>query len=113
MTSTAGSGSLGSLRRVNRGRVLRVLQERGAASRVDLVRATGLSRTAVSSLVADLIEGGVVVEGDAPARRPSPGGRRTPVATRRLQPTGALLRGSLGDTPVRPGVWGCAGLHPP
>ena len=55
-------GSLESLRRVNRARVLRALQQRGRASRADIVRDTGLSRTTVSSLVADLLAEGLVVE---------------------------------------------------
>ena len=55
-------GSLESLRARNRARALAVLQQRGAASQADIVRATGLSRTTVSSLVAELLEDGIVVE---------------------------------------------------
>lgn len=70
-------GSLESLRVVNRSRVISVLQQRGRASRADIVRATGLSRTTVSSLVADLLSEGVVVEGREPSRRaPSRNGGR-------------------------------------
>ena len=72
-------GSLESLRRLNRSRVLGVLQLRGAASQADIVRETGLSRTTVSSLVAELIQEGAVVEPSEPARHaPSPNGGRPP-----------------------------------
>jgi DNA-binding IclR family transcriptional regulator len=55
-------GSLGSLRRGNRLRIVDVLRRSGSASRVDLVRDTGLSRTTVSKLVAELQAEGLVVE---------------------------------------------------
>src|SRR5687767_11996166 len=55
-------GSLGSLRDHNRRRVLEELQHRGTASRADLARFTGLSRSTVSSLVGELQDSGLVVE---------------------------------------------------
>lgn len=55
-------GSLESLRRLNRLRVLETVRHRGAASRVDIVRSTGLSRTTVSSLVAELLAEDVLTE---------------------------------------------------
>lgn len=55
-------GSLESLRRRNRLRVLETVRHRGAASRVDIVRSTGLSRTTVSSLVAELLAEDVLTE---------------------------------------------------
>jgi predicted NBD/HSP70 family sugar kinase len=63
------SGSLGSLRELNRGRVVTALREMGVASRADVARRTGLSRSTVSTIVAHLVEDGLVVnhEGDAPA----------------------------------------------
>jgi predicted NBD/HSP70 family sugar kinase len=72
-------GSLRSLRELNRTRVIDTLRQNGTASRADIARHTGLSRATVSSLVADLIEHGLVVEragqaasaaGAAPAGRP-------------------------------------------
>jgi predicted NBD/HSP70 family sugar kinase/biotin operon repressor len=70
-------GSLEALRLENRTRVVSALQQRGYASRADLVRATGLSRTTVSSLVADLLAEGLVVERSSAVRRPpSPNGGR-------------------------------------
>jgi glucokinase-like ROK family protein len=55
-------GSLESLRELNRLRVIDTLLERGLASRAEIARRTGLSRTTVSSLVADLVERGLVSE---------------------------------------------------
>src|SRR4051794_14621122 len=56
------SGSLRSLRELNRLRVLEVVRERGNVSRADIARHTGLSRSTVSSLIAELQRDGVVVE---------------------------------------------------
>src|SRR3954452_14819954 len=61
------AGSLESLRRLNRLRVIRALRDEGQISRADIARRTGLSRSTVSSLVADLQADGLVVE------RPEPG----------------------------------------
>jgi predicted NBD/HSP70 family sugar kinase len=66
------SGSLGSLRELNRRRVINALSERGLASRAELARVTGLSRSTVSSIVGDLQEIGLVVEREGT----SPGGDR-------------------------------------
>jgi predicted NBD/HSP70 family sugar kinase/biotin operon repressor len=68
------SGSLGSLRESNRERVVQALSMLGVASRADIARRTGLSRTTVSSIVADLQAEGRVVDRDANGR-PSTGGR--------------------------------------
>src|SRR3954452_1416778 len=56
------TGSLESLRERNRLRVVDPLRQRGAISRSDIARQTGLSRSTVSSLVADLQAEGLVVE---------------------------------------------------
>jgi predicted NBD/HSP70 family sugar kinase len=61
---TERSGSLGSLRALNRGRVVDALRELGVASRADIARHTGLSRSTVSSLVGELQESGVIAERD-------------------------------------------------
>jgi predicted NBD/HSP70 family sugar kinase/biotin operon repressor len=58
----ARSGSLESLRELNRLRVVETLRERGTASRAEIARHTGLSRSTVSSLVADLQADGLVVD---------------------------------------------------
>ena len=59
------SGSLESLRELNRERVVHTLRELGVASRADIARRTGLSRSTVSSLVADLRGEGLIVEMDS------------------------------------------------
>lgn len=57
-----GSGSLKSLRELNRLRIVDALRTEGIASRAELARRTGLSRSTVSTLVADLQARGLVVE---------------------------------------------------
>ncbi|MFI7065010.1 ROK family protein [Kribbella sp. NPDC050124] len=56
------TGSLRALRRTNSERMLSALMEHGALHRAELARICGLSRTTVSTIVADLITGGVVIE---------------------------------------------------
>src|SRR6476469_2486093 len=58
-------GGLRSLRDANQRRVIEALGARGVASRADIARATGLSRTTVSSLVGDLKGAGLLVERQA------------------------------------------------
>src|SRR3954451_24635105 len=55
-------GALEALRAGNRARLIDELRRLGTASRADLARATGLSRSTVSSLVADLQARGVIAE---------------------------------------------------
>ena len=55
-------GTLGWLRERNRERVIAMLRERGHLSQAEIARATGLSRTTVSTLVAELKDSGRVVE---------------------------------------------------
>ena len=59
-----GEGTLAWLRDRNRARVLNALRERGRLSQAEIARATGLSRTTVHSLVAELKADGVVAELD-------------------------------------------------
>ena len=72
------SGSLASLREGNRKLVIDALRERGMASRAELARITDLSRSTVSTIVADLLETGLARR----ARRPAPTARRMPGARR-------------------------------
>src|SRR5262249_51092218 len=58
----ATAGSLEALRELNRLRVIDALRQRGTASRSDIARQTGLSRTTVTTLVSDLQARGLVVE---------------------------------------------------
>src|SRR5215208_3583482 len=55
-------GSLASLRRLNRRRVINALRQNGMISRAEIARTTGLSRSTVSSLVSELQSDGLVVE---------------------------------------------------
>jgi len=76
--SPVGSGSLESLRERNRRQLLDALRRRGSASRADLARLTGLSRSTVSTLVSDLQAHGLVVEQDARAGSESEAEGRAP-----------------------------------
>ncbi|MEA2220800.1 MAG: hypothetical protein QOJ35_3426 [Solirubrobacteraceae bacterium] len=71
----SGSGSLESLRERNRRQLVDTLRRRGSASRAELARLTGLSRSTVSTLVADLQSGGLVVEHEPPHMRAPQQGR--------------------------------------
>ena len=62
MATGSRSGSLSSLREFNRLRIVDFLRTNGTASRAELARRTGLSRSTVSTLVADLQRRGLVVE---------------------------------------------------
>jgi predicted NBD/HSP70 family sugar kinase len=79
-----------SLREMNRERVAEELRRRGQATRGDLVRLTGLSRSTVAAVVADLQSKGLVIEGDDGR---SPQGRGRPAAMLALNPAGAALLG--------------------
>ena len=73
--SRRGVGTLSWLRDRNRERVLDVLREGGRVSQADIARATGLSRTTIHSLVADLKHRGLVHELDGAAPAQVRGGR--------------------------------------
>jgi predicted NBD/HSP70 family sugar kinase len=66
-TNKKGDGTLAWLRERNRERVIAVLRMLGATSQADIARATGLSRTTVSTLVASLKDSGLVFEIDPKA----------------------------------------------
>jgi predicted NBD/HSP70 family sugar kinase/biotin operon repressor len=81
-------GSLEALRELNRLRVIDALRQQGTASRTDIARHTGLSRTTVASLVGDLQARGLVVEQPLAEIR----GRGRPPTLLRLDPSaGAVL----------------------
>jgi predicted NBD/HSP70 family sugar kinase len=67
MRTAARTGSLETLRRLNRLRVIHALRDEGMLSRADIARRTGLSRSTVSSLVGELQADGLVVERSEPA----------------------------------------------
>src|SRR4051812_3365823 len=89
---TAGSGSLESLRELNRLRVVDALRRHGTLSRAEISRVTGLSRSTISTLVADLQERGFVIEpaGATPVRVAAQG--RPPVLLR-LDPSAGIAVG--------------------
>src|SRR5204862_5400203 len=73
------AGSLESLRRLNRLRVIHALRDQGKISRAEIARRTGLSRSTVSSLVADLQSDGLVVERAEPGHAYGAQGGRPPI----------------------------------
>ena len=98
----ASTGTLQSLRERNSARVVDLLRRHGTASRADIARWTGLSRSTVSSLVADLEASGLVVERDE-ARSGASGGR--PPVLLALQPAAGMAIGvDLGHTHLRVAV---------
>jgi glucokinase-like ROK family protein len=102
---SSDSGSLRSLRELNRGRVVNALRERGRASRAEIARATGLSRSTVSSIVSDLIESGrLTEERDALGVAHGEAGGRPPVLLS-LDPSAGLAVGiDFGHTHLRVAV---------
>jgi predicted NBD/HSP70 family sugar kinase len=84
------AGSLGSLRESNRERVVQALRMLGVASRADVARRTGLSRSTVSSIVAELVAEGLVVDREEDGR-PSSAGR--PPALIALDPAAGVALG--------------------
>ena len=102
---SADSGSLRSLRALNRGRVIDVLRERGTASRAEIARVTGLSRSTVSSIVSDLIEDGLLSEQpEATGVAHGDAGGRPPVLLS-LNPSAGLAVGvDFGHTHLRVAV---------
>ncbi len=95
------NGSLKSLRERNSLRVIDALRAHGAISRSDIARQTGLSRSTVSSLVAELQSRGLVVE------RPANGGEgpsqvgRPPVLVALDSGAGAVLGLDYGHDHLR------------
>lgn len=63
-SSKNGDGTLAWLRDRNRRRVMELLRMHGQISQAELARGTGLSRTTVSTLVAELKEAGLVSDVD-------------------------------------------------
>ena len=98
-----GGGSLESLRALNRLRVVDELRRRGEASRAVIAHGTGLSRSTVSSLVADLQAEGLVVERGASDQGDALPGR--PPVLLALDPAaGAVLGIDFGHRHVRVAV---------
>src|SRR6266536_946998 len=102
--SRPGVGSLESLRAQNRGRVIGVLREAGPVSRAEIARRTGLSRSTISSLVADLQAVGMVTEVDGDRSAPSEQGGRPPVLLALDPSAGAAVGVDFGHRHLRVAV---------
>lgn len=96
------TGSLASLREENRTRVIDALRERGVASRAELARITGLSRSTISTIVTGLLENGVAREREGE----SPDGRagRPPVMVSLDSSAGLALAIDFGHRHLRVAV---------
>lgn len=64
MQEPEGRTDPASMRRANMGLILRHLRDRGGRSRARLAAETGLSKATMSTLIADLVDRGLVVEGE-------------------------------------------------
>ena len=94
-------GSLERLRAANRRSILHLMTNGGPTSRADLARGTGLSRTTVSSLVAELISSGHVTETTDRGRPHKGGSGRPPVLLRLSAPSGCVAGVDIGHGHIR------------
>src|SRR4051794_8798001 len=98
-------GSLERLREANRLRVVEALRLSGSASRSELVELTGLSRTTITSLLADLQARGLIIternHAEEGALRPR---GRPPVVLRLAPSAGAALGVAFGHSHVHVAV---------
>jgi len=101
-----------SMRARNRRQLLQLLRENGALSQAQIARKTGLSRTTVSTLVAELRGLGVLVESDS--ERPGAGaqGGRPPVMLALDDSAGAAVGVDIGHGHVRVAVANLASSAP-
>ena len=93
-----------SRRARNRDRLLAALREAGPASRADLTRRTGLSRTTVSSLVAELEAEGVLLERESDAAAAGVRGGRPPLLISFNRSAGVVLGVDFGKRHLRTAV---------
>jgi glucokinase-like ROK family protein len=98
------AGSLESLRRLNRLRVIHALRDEGTISRAEIARRTGLSRSTVSSLVADLQADGLVVERPEPGSAYGAQGGRPPILLSFDASAGAAVGIDFGHSHLRVAV---------
>ena len=98
-------GTSGGVRELNRIRVVDALRREGTASRSELARLTGVSRTTIASAVADLQARGLVVETTADDQGPATQGRgRPPVLLRLASSAGAAVGIDFGHRHLRVAV---------
>ncbi|MFY9254184.1 MAG: ROK family transcriptional regulator [Fuerstiella sp.] len=81
----------GLLRKMTVRRILETLQQQGPLSRADLTRETGISAPTVSKAVVDLLESGLLEEGEAPDNALGRPGKRLQLARSRAQVVGVVL----------------------
>ncbi len=99
--ATGRAGSLESLRRLNRLRVIHALRDQGLISRAEIARRTGLSRSTVSSLVADLQSDGLVIEREEPGAAHGTQGGRPPILLSFDSSAGAAVGIDFGHSHLR------------
>jgi predicted NBD/HSP70 family sugar kinase len=101
-----GDGTLAWLRERNRERVIGALREQGRTSQADIARVTGLSRTTVSKLVAELKGSGLVGELEVGAPDPRGGhhGGRPPVQLTLRDSSKAVVGIDFGHSHVQVAV---------
>jgi predicted NBD/HSP70 family sugar kinase len=85
------AGSLETLRERNSRAVIETLKLRGSASRAEIARLTGLSRTTVSTIVSDLQTKGLVVERPGASQATAPSGGRPPILLTLDPSAGAIV----------------------
>src|SRR3954467_12300409 len=94
MRPVSTHGALHQLRTANRRHVIETLRSHGSMTRSALARSTGLSRTTISTLLAELIEQGLVAEGSDDTTRKGAG---RPATVVRLDPSaGAAVSIDVG-----------------
>jgi predicted NBD/HSP70 family sugar kinase len=98
-----------SLRDEGRHRVLQALYDNGACRRTELIRLTGLSRSTVSSLVAELAARGIVEEHPEPSADGLRGIGRPAVMVSMAPHAGYAVGVDIGHEHVRVAVCGLAG----
>jgi predicted NBD/HSP70 family sugar kinase len=99
-----------SLRDEGRRRVLQALHDNGACRRTELIRLTSLSRSTVSSLVAELIARGIVEEHPEPSCADGLRGIGRPAAVVSMAPhAGYAIGVDIGHEHVRVAVCGLLG----
>jgi len=100
---TVEPGTFGTSRELNRLRVVDALRRAGTASRSDLARVTGISRTTVATLVSDLQARGLIVE-QSDGRAEPTGRGRPPVLLRLDAAAGSAIGIDFGHRHVRVAV---------
>ena len=96
-------------RAANLRRVFDVVREHGTITRAEVSALTGLSRSAVSNLVTELVDAGRIVERAGPAKGPGSGSGRPSLVLAPVLPNGVLLAIDFGHNHVRVAAAGMAG----